>query len=52
MCSVLDMPSTQDITDVVHRYIELIANGRADDLAQLYADDATVEAPVGGEAAC
>jgi len=49
VCSVLDMPSTQDITDVVHRYIELIANGRADDLAQLYADDATVEDPVGGE---
>jgi steroid Delta-isomerase len=39
---------TQAITDAVHRYIELIANGSARDLAELYADDATVEDPVGG----
>lgn len=39
----------QAITDTVHRYIELVAKGSADDLVELYADDATVEDPVGGE---
>lgn len=43
------MPSAEDIADVVIRYIELVAKGSADDLAELYADDATVEDPVGGE---
>ena len=43
------MPSAEDITDTVKRYIELIAGGSADDLVELYADDATVEDPVGGE---
>ena len=33
----------------VKRYLELAAEGRADDVAALYADDATVEDPVGGE---
>ena len=33
----------------VNRYLELAAEGRADDVAALYADDATVEDPVGGE---
>ena len=41
--------NTQAITDTVHRYIELVAKGSADDLVELYADDATVEDPVGGE---
>jgi steroid Delta-isomerase len=40
---------TQAITEAVHRYIALIADGSARDLADLYADDATVEDPVGGE---
>ncbi|MEB3980436.1 nuclear transport factor 2 family protein [Mycobacterium sp. 663a-19] len=40
---------TQAITDTVNRYIELVAKGSADDLVELYADDATVEDPVGGE---
>ncbi len=40
---------TQAITDTVNRYIELVAKGTADDLVELYADDATVEDPVGGE---
>jgi steroid Delta-isomerase len=40
---------TQAITDTVHRYIELVAKGSADDLVELFADDATVEDPVGGE---
>lgn len=40
---------TQAITDTVHRYISLIADGSAADLVQLYSEDATVEDPVGGE---
>jgi steroid delta-isomerase len=43
------MPSAQDIADTVNRYIGLLAKGSADDLADLYAGDATVEDPVGGE---
>jgi steroid delta-isomerase len=43
------MPSAEHITDTVNRYISLIAKGSADDLVELYADDATVEDPVGGE---
>jgi steroid Delta-isomerase len=43
------MPSAQDITKTVNRYLELVAAGRADDVVDLYADDATVEDPVGGE---
>ena len=38
----------QAITDTVNRYIQLVAKGSADDLVELYADDATVEDPVGG----
>jgi len=37
------------IADTVHRYISLVAKGSADDLVELFADDATVEDPVGGE---
>lgn len=37
------------ITATVHRYIELVGGGNADDLVGLYAADATVEDPVGGE---
>ncbi|ORW51651.1 steroid delta-isomerase [Mycobacterium paraense] len=47
------MPNATDrvhaITETVNRYIELIATGSADDIVELYADDATVEDPVGGE---
>ncbi|OBH08223.1 MULTISPECIES: nuclear transport factor 2 family protein [unclassified Mycobacterium] len=39
----------QAITETVNRYIELVAKGSADDIVELYADDATVEDPVGGE---
>ena len=39
----------QAITDTVNRYLELIAKGSADELVELYADDANVEDPVGGE---
>lgn len=44
-----DAEKTQVIREIVNRYIELIGKGRADDLVELYADDATVEDPVGGE---
>ncbi len=37
------------MADVVNRYVSLVANGTAEDLVALYADDATVEDPVGGE---
>ncbi|BCZ23175.1 nuclear transport factor 2 family protein [Mycobacterium senriense] len=40
---------TEAIRNTVNRYIELVAKGGADDLVELYADDATVEDPVGGE---
>jgi steroid delta-isomerase len=47
------MPNATDrvqaITETVNRYIGLIATGSADDIVELYADDATVEDPVGGE---
>lgn len=40
---------TEAIRNTVNRYIGLVAKGGADDLVELYADDATVEDPVGGE---
>lgn len=43
------MPSAEEIADTVNRYIGLLVKGSADDIAELYADDATVEDPVGGE---
>ena len=43
------MPSAEQITQTVNRYLELVGKGQADDIAELYADDATVEDPVGGE---
>ncbi|HKP39539.1 nuclear transport factor 2 family protein [Mycobacterium sp.] len=43
------MPSAEDNANTVHRYLELVAKGQPDDIAALYADDATVEDPVGGE---
>jgi steroid delta-isomerase len=43
------MPSAEFIADAVNRYISLVAKGSADDIAELYAEDATVEDPVGGE---
>lgn len=41
--------TAQAITETVHRYIELIGSGDADALVGLYAADASVEDPVGGE---
>ncbi len=40
---------SEAITATVHRYLELIANGGADDIVELFADDATVEDPVGSD---
>ena len=47
------MPSADANTEAnaktVNRYLELLAKGQADAIADLYATDATVEDPVGGE---
>jgi steroid delta-isomerase len=48
------MPDTQSlgtehIESVVRRYLDLVTNGTADDIAALYSDDAALEDPVGGE---
>ena len=43
------MPNPEQIAETVNRYISLVAKGTADDIAELYAADATVEDPVGGE---
>lgn len=43
------MPSAEQITATVNSYLETVSLGRPDDIAALYADDATVEDPVGGE---
>ena len=41
------MPSAEQIIQTVTRYLEFVSKGQADDIAALYADDATVEDPVG-----
>ena len=43
------MPSAEQITQTVNSYLELVGKGLADDITDLYADDATIEDPVGGE---
>jgi steroid delta-isomerase len=43
------MPSAELITQTVNRYLEFVAAGQPDAIADLYTDDATVEDPVGGE---
>ena len=43
------MPTPEDNAKTVNRYLELAAQGRTDDIVDLYADDGTVEDPVGGE---
>ncbi len=43
------MSTPEDNAKTVHRYLELASQGRADDVAELYAADGTVEDPVGGE---
>ena len=43
------MPSAEDISQTVTRYLDFVSKGQPDEVASLYADDATVEDPVGGE---
>jgi steroid delta-isomerase len=43
------MSSAEQNTQTVHRYLEALEKGATDDIANLYASDATVEDPVGGE---
>jgi steroid Delta-isomerase len=42
------MSTAEHIAEVVNRYIGLVAGGSADQMVELYAEDATVEDPVGG----
>ena len=41
--------SAEQIHEVIARYVELVANGTADEIVDLYAEGATVEDPVGTE---
>ncbi|MEN3316701.1 MAG: steroid Delta-isomerase [Mycobacterium sp.] len=43
------MSSAEQITQTVTRYLDFVSKGQPDEIAALYADDATVEDPVGGE---
>ena len=43
------MPTADENTKTVDRYLELVATGSADELTALYAEDATVEDPVGSD---
>jgi steroid delta-isomerase len=43
------MPSPEDNAATVNRYLEFAAKGKVDDIVELYADDATVEDPVGSD---
>ncbi len=43
------MPSPEAIAQTVNRYLELVANGTADQILTLYAADATIEDPIGSD---
>jgi steroid delta-isomerase len=43
------MASADDYAATVNRYLELLANGSAADVTSLYAEDATIEDPIGSE---
>jgi steroid Delta-isomerase len=43
------MPSQEAITETVDRYLALVADGKTDDIVALYAEDATVEDPIGAD---
>jgi steroid Delta-isomerase len=43
------MPSAEQINQTVTRYLDFVSKGQPDEVAALYADDATVQDPVGGE---
>lgn len=41
------MPTPDAVTQTVHNYLSLVAKGTADEVVELYTDDATVEDPIG-----
>jgi steroid delta-isomerase len=41
------MPTPDEMRSVVEKYVDLVATGTAEQITELYADDATVEDPVG-----
>jgi steroid delta-isomerase len=43
------MSTPEENAKTVQRYLEFAAAGRVDDIVELYADDGTVEDPVGSE---
>ena len=43
------MPTPEQITETVNRYLESAGRGAVDEIVELYTTDATVEDPVGGE---
>lgn len=43
------MSTPEDNAATVNRYLEFAAMGKVDDIVELYAEDATVEDPVGSE---
>ena len=43
------MPSPEDMRATVTRYVELLSQGDAQGIIELYAEDARVEDPVGGD---
>ena len=40
---------SEGIADTIRRYVALLASGSTDDIVELFADNATVEDPVGSE---
>ncbi|OZG27473.1 steroid delta-isomerase [Williamsia sp. 1138] len=43
------MPSAEEIKKIVESYVDLVANGTPEQVADLYAADATVEDPIGAD---
>lgn len=43
------MPSAEELKMVVASYVDLVANGTPEQVADLYAADATVEDPIGAD---
>ena len=43
------MPSSDEIRNVMEQYVKLLTDSDVDGILALYADDATVEDPVGGQ---
>lgn len=43
------MPSAEDLQKVVESYVDLVANGKPEEVADLFADGATVEDPIGAD---